>query len=106
MTISYDLIHTIIHTIFRSYSWRNAFAVGVTMAHVGEFAFVLLSASSQLNILPQQVYSLLIGITALSLLTTPLVVLASSRLLKGGPSAALSPLPGRMPLMAALENDD
>ena len=37
------------------YSWRTSLAVGVTMAHVGEFGFVLLSASSQLNILPQQV---------------------------------------------------
>lgn len=42
------------------FSWRTSLAIGVTMAHVGEFAFVLLSASSQLNILPHQVIGMVI----------------------------------------------
>lgn len=37
------------------HSWRLSLAVGVTMSHVGEFAFVLLSASVHLDILPPQV---------------------------------------------------
>lgn len=37
------------------HSWRLSLAIGVTMSHVGEFAFVLLSASVHLNILPPQV---------------------------------------------------
>lgn len=36
-------------------SWRTAVAVGVTMAHVGEFAFILLSMGWQLGILSPQV---------------------------------------------------
>ncbi len=49
---------------------------------------------------PEQVYQLLLGITALSLLATPLVIIASSRLLKGsggvgGGAGGVS----RMPLM-------
>ena len=40
------------------FPWRTSLAVGLTMAHVGEFAFVLLSASVDLNILPQQVGNL------------------------------------------------
>mmetsp|Transcript_16165 Transcript_16165/g.35012 ORF Transcript_16165/g.35012 Transcript_16165/m.35012 type:complete len:704 (+) Transcript_16165:101-2212(+) len=64
------------------YTWRVSLAVGVTMAHVGEFGFVLLSMSTHLKILPAQMYQLLLGITALSLLTTPLVIIMCSRLLR------------------------
>ncbi len=37
------------------YPWRTSLAIGLTMGHVGEFAFVLLSTSAQLDILPPQV---------------------------------------------------
>ena len=40
---------------------RTALAVGLGMAQIGEFAFVLLSAASQLGMLPYQVYMLLMG---------------------------------------------
>ena len=54
-----------------------------------------------------QVYQLLIGITALSLLATPLVIIASSRLLRGG-GAGMGGMgggggAGRMPLMAGMD---
>eukprot|EP00955_Chlamydomonas_euryale_P082816 363768-Chlamydomonas_euryale.AAC.1 len=39
--------------------WHTSLAVGLTMAHVGEFSFVLLSTSAQLDILPPQVRALL-----------------------------------------------
>jgi len=70
--------------VVRAYgtSWRTALAVGVSMAHVGEFAFILLSMGWQLGIVSPQVYELLLGITALSLLTTPLIILTCARLLR------------------------
>mmetsp|Transcript_9290 Transcript_9290/g.28306 ORF Transcript_9290/g.28306 Transcript_9290/m.28306 type:complete len:502 (-) Transcript_9290:314-1819(-) len=64
------------------HSWRTSVAIGLTLAHVGEFAFVLLSMSSQLQILQPKVYQLLLGITALSLLVSPLVILLCGRLLR------------------------
>lgn len=46
------------------YSPRTALAVGLSMAQIGEFAFVLLSVASQLGLLPYQVYMLLMGMPA------------------------------------------
>jgi Kef-type K+ transport system membrane component KefB len=43
------------------YPARTALAVGLSMAQIGEFAFVLLSVASQLGLLPYQVYMLLMG---------------------------------------------
>ena len=42
---------------------RTAVAVGLSMAQIGEFAFVLLSVASQLGLMPYQVYMLLMGKT-------------------------------------------
>lgn len=43
------------------YPPRTAIAVGLGMAQIGEFAFVLLSSASQHGLLPYQVYMLLMG---------------------------------------------
>lgn len=43
------------------YPPRTAVAVGLSMAQIGEFAFVLLSSASQHGLLPYQVYMLLMG---------------------------------------------
>lgn len=43
------------------YPVRTALAVGLSMAQIGEFAFVLLSVASTLGLLPYQVYMLLMG---------------------------------------------
>lgn len=40
---------------------RTSLAVGLSMAQIGEFAFVLLSVASNLGLLPYQVYMLLMG---------------------------------------------
>ncbi|XP_022968005.1 K(+) efflux antiporter 5 [Cucurbita maxima] len=55
------------------YSIRTSFQVGVMLAQIGEFAFVLLSRASNLHLIGGKVYLLLLGTTALSLVTTPLV---------------------------------
>lgn len=43
------------------YPPRTAAAVGLSMAQIGEFAFVLLSSASQHGLLAYQVYMLLMG---------------------------------------------
>jgi len=63
-------------------------AVGLTMAHIGEFSFVLLSMANQLKLLSPQLYMLLLGVTAMSLLTTPPVIMLSSRLLQNDSSSS------------------
>ncbi|CAN1265158.1 K(+) efflux antiporter 5 [Linum perenne] len=55
------------------YGIRTSFHVGVLLAQIGEFAFVLLSRASNLNLVEGKMYLLLIGTTALSLVTTPLL---------------------------------
>jgi len=47
--------------------------VGVSLAQIGEFAFVLLSRASNLHLIEGKMYLLLLGTTALSLVTTPLM---------------------------------
>eukprot|EP00878_Enallax_costatus_P028530 GHUV01030821.1.p1 GENE.GHUV01030821.1~~GHUV01030821.1.p1 ORF type:complete len:333 (+),score=68.08 GHUV01030821.1:375-1373(+) len=56
-------------------------AVALSMAHIGEFSLVLLSMANQLKLLSSQMYMLLLGVTAMSLLTTPFVILAAVHLL-------------------------
>ena len=47
--------------LFR-YQLRTALSVGLGMAQIGEFAFVLLSSASQHNLIPYQLYMLLMGV--------------------------------------------
>ncbi|KAG6550179.1 hypothetical protein Mapa_008137 [Marchantia paleacea] len=55
------------------YSMKTAFFVGMSLAQIGEFAFVLLSRASNLHLVQNKLYLLLLGTTALSLVTTPLL---------------------------------
>ncbi|KAG5230585.1 K(+) efflux antiporter [Salix suchowensis] len=55
------------------YSIRTSFLVGVLLAQIGEFAFVLLSRASNLHLVEGKMYLLLLGTTALSLVTAPLL---------------------------------
>ncbi|CAN6456914.1 unnamed protein product [Victoria cruziana] len=52
------------------YSNRTAFLVGMSLAQIGEFAFVLLSRASNLHLVEGKLYLLLLGTTALSLVIT------------------------------------
>ncbi|XP_052182357.1 K(+) efflux antiporter 4-like isoform X7 [Diospyros lotus] len=47
--------------------------VGMSLAQIGEFSFVLLSRASNLHLVGGKLYLLLLGTTALSLVTTPLI---------------------------------
>ncbi|KAL3650757.1 K(+) efflux antiporter 4 [Castilleja foliolosa] len=55
------------------YSNKTSVLVGMSLAQIGEFAFVLLSRASNLHLVEGKVYLLLLGTTALSLVTTPLL---------------------------------
>ncbi|KAG0501211.1 hypothetical protein HPP92_001283 [Vanilla planifolia] len=56
-----------------AYSFRTSFSVGLSLAQIGEFAFVLLSRASSLHLVEGRMYLLLLGTTAFSLITTPLM---------------------------------
>lgn len=55
------------------YNIRTSILTGLSLAQIGEFAFVLLSRASNLHLIEGKMYLLLLGTTALSLVTTPLV---------------------------------
>ncbi|WVZ55283.1 hypothetical protein U9M48_005964 [Paspalum notatum var. saurae] len=70
------IVKTIVVTVVVKafgYSIRTAFVVGLSLAQIGEFAFVLLSRASHLHLVGGKMYLLLLGTTALSLVTTPLI---------------------------------
>lgn len=66
---------TVITTVTKAfgYSIRNSLLVGVSLAQIGEFAFVLLSRATNLHLVEGKMYLLLLGTTALSLVTTPIM---------------------------------
>ncbi|KAH7523807.1 hypothetical protein FEM48_Zijuj06G0051200 [Ziziphus jujuba var. spinosa] len=69
-------IKTIIVTaVVKGFGYNNktSLLVGLSLAQIGEFAFVLLSRASNLKLVEGKLYLLLLGTTALSLVTTPLV---------------------------------
>ncbi|XP_073395774.1 K(+) efflux antiporter 5 isoform X2 [Physcomitrium patens] len=68
------------------YSGKNACLVGMSLAQIGEFAFVLLSRASNLHLIQKKLYLLLLGTTALSLITTPLLFRAIPAILHLGSS--------------------
>ncbi|KAG6421055.1 hypothetical protein SASPL_117604 [Salvia splendens] len=55
------------------YNNKTSLLVGMSLAQIGEFAFVLLSQASNLKLIEGKLYMLLLGTTALSLVTTPLL---------------------------------
>ncbi|XP_028552332.1 K(+) efflux antiporter 6 isoform X2 [Dendrobium catenatum] len=55
------------------YSNKTSLLVGMSLAQIGEFAFVLLSRASNVHLVEGKLYLLLLGTTALSLVTTPLL---------------------------------
>ncbi|KFM29048.1 K(+) efflux antiporter 5 [Auxenochlorella protothecoides] len=73
------------------YGLEVAAGVGLALAQVGEFVFVLLSLAHGQELLATQVYLLLMGITALSLLVTPFLLQLSMRLGTGQSWLAVAP---------------
>ncbi|KAJ0964722.1 hypothetical protein J5N97_025860 [Dioscorea zingiberensis] len=70
------IIKTIVLTaVVKGFGYTNktSLLVGMSLAQIGEFAFVLLSRASNLHLVQGKLYLLLLGTTALSLVTTPLL---------------------------------
>ncbi|KAL9440338.1 hypothetical protein AB3S75_019072 [Citrus x aurantiifolia] len=65
----------IVFTVVKGFGYNNktSVLVGMSLAQIGEFAFVLLSRASNLHFVEGKLYLLLLGTTALSLVTTPLL---------------------------------
>ncbi|GAA0161746.1 hypothetical protein LIER_17990 [Lithospermum erythrorhizon] len=55
------------------YNAKTSVAVGLMLAQIGEFAFVLLSRATNVHLIEGKMYLLLLGTTALSLVTTPVL---------------------------------
>jgi CPA2 family monovalent cation:H+ antiporter-2 len=53
----------------------------VSMSQIGEFAFVLLSFAQQINLLPEQLANPLMSVTAITMFTTPILLLIHDRLI-------------------------
>ncbi len=54
--------------------------LGVNLAQIGEFAFVVLSFAFQLNILNQEQLDMMLVVTALSMTTTPIISILNERI--------------------------
>ncbi|XP_027182706.1 K(+) efflux antiporter 4 [Coffea eugenioides] len=65
----------VISAVVKGFGYNNktSLLVGMSLAQIGEFAFVLLSRASNLHLVEGKLYLLLLGTTALSLVTTPLL---------------------------------
>ncbi|KAL9224711.1 hypothetical protein vseg_000721 [Gypsophila vaccaria] len=65
----------VVASVVKAFGYNNktSLLVGMSLAQIGEFAFVLLSRASNLHLVEGKVYLLLLGTTALSLVTTPLL---------------------------------
>lgn len=67
------LIITPLVKAFR-YSLRTSLIVGLGLAQIGEFSFVLASKGQVLGLVSRRVYLLLLGTTAVTLITTPFIL--------------------------------
>eukprot|EP00898_Chlorokybus_atmophyticus_P003865 jgi/Chlat1/447/Chrsp103S00009 len=83
LTVCKALLVTFVVKLF-GYNMRTSLTVGMYMGNVGEFAFVLLSRASNLGLVQRNVYLLLLGTTALSLVSTPLVFRLTPHVIKLG----------------------
>jgi CPA2 family monovalent cation:H+ antiporter-2 len=74
------------------YPWKTAVIAGVGLAQIGEFSFVLASEGQTMGIVSREVYLLLVGTTAVTLVVTPFLLGSIPRLfdwvqgLRGEPS--------------------
>ncbi len=62
--------------------WPHAFVAGVMLAQVGEFSFVLGQTAAASGLIDQPAVCLIVSITALSLLVSPVWMIAARRLMR------------------------
>ena len=86
-------------------AWRSAIGMGIGLAHVGEFAFVVVMLATGQGILTEDDYNRVVAIAIGSLILTPLLLrigLQWSKPESQGPSTATKPQPPRRFKNAAL----
>lgn len=66
------------------YSLMVSISVGISLAQIGEFSFVLLSRASNVGLIERKLYLLLLGTTALSLVITPTMIRSIKHVLNIG----------------------
>ncbi|KAK5825024.1 hypothetical protein PVK06_019826 [Gossypium arboreum] len=67
------ILDYVLHLNFEATRVLLLVQVGMSLAQIGEFAFVLLSRASNIHLVEGKLYLLLLGTTALSLVTSPLL---------------------------------
>jgi len=96
-------------------AWREPLSVAVcaatSLAHAGEFSFVLLGKLSDSGALPREMFLLGLGVCGLSLLTSPVVVWLAPRLARvvgarGEWAGSMLPSEGALAASAASESDE
>ncbi len=73
VTVGKFLILTPIVKAFR-YPWKTALIAGLGLTQIGEFSFVLASEGQALGLVSHQVYLLILGTTAVTLVVTPFLL--------------------------------
>lgn len=63
------------------YSIRDVLLYGATLSQIGEFAFVIFGAALSQHSIPKETYNILNAIVAVSMLTTPILLLLFDRFL-------------------------
>lgn len=80
VTVGKFLIVTPIVRAFR-YPWKTALIAGLGLTQIGEFSFVLASEGQALGLVSRQVYLLILGTTAVTLIVTPFLLRVVPQLL-------------------------
>jgi Kef-type K+ transport system membrane component KefB len=79
VTLKTSLVAIVVRAF--GYSPGVCLTVGVSLAQIGEFSFVLLSRASNAGLVERKLYLLLLGTTALSLVITPTLIRGIPRIL-------------------------
>jgi CPA2 family monovalent cation:H+ antiporter-2 len=80
VTLGKFLIVTPIVRAFR-YPWKTALIAGLGLTQIGEFSFVLASEGQVLGLVSRDIYLLILGTTAVTLVVTPFLMRLAPRLL-------------------------
>ncbi len=70
--------------------WPHAFISGVMLAQIGEFSFLLGAAGRSLNLISEDEFQLVVTVTVLSLVISPIWLITARRLLRIALSGATS----------------
>ncbi|KAI9499299.1 Sodium/hydrogen exchanger family-domain-containing protein [Zychaea mexicana] len=71
--IGFKYIATSVILVFLKLDFRKSSTMAIALAQISEFGFVLASRAKQLDIISREVYYLLLAVTSLTLLSTPLL---------------------------------